>query len=322
MKAVVCNRYGSPDVLHLEEVEKPTPNDNEVLVKIHAATVNRTDTALIRAIPFFSRFFTGFFKPKESILGSEYAGEIEAIGKSVSSYKVGDKVFGFNETLFGSHAEYMTTSENNALTIIPKNITYDQAAASIEGAHYAYNFINKVTLKSGHRVLVNGGTGGIGSAAIQLLKHFDVDVTAVCGTENIELVKSLGAHRVIDYKKEDFTKEKQKYNFVFDTVGKNSFGKCKAVLEPDGIYISSELGAMSQNIFFALVTPIFGKKKVLFPLPVDCKGSIAFIKERIEGGDFKAVIDRRYPLEEIVEAYKYVEKGQKIGNVVITVSHN
>jgi len=322
MQAVVCTKYGPPDVLQLKEVEKSTPKDNEVLIKIHATTVNRTDCAILRAEPFISRFFTGVFKPNKPILGTEFAGEIEAVGKSVSSFKVGDKVFGFNDSGSGSHAQYMTISEDKALAIIPSNITYEQAAASSEGAHYAYNSIKKVKLKSGQKVLVNGATGAIGSAAVQLLKYFGANVDAVCNTKNIELVKSLGAEKVFDYTKEDFTKGDQEYNFIFDTVGKSSFAKCKPLLQPNGVYISSELGYMAQNIFFALITPIIGNKKVIFPLPTDCRGSILLIKKLIEEGKFKAVIDRKYPLEQIVEAYKYVETGQKTGNVVITVEHN
>ena len=326
MKAIVYTKYGPPEVLRLKEVEKPVPKDNEVLIKIHATTVNRTDCAILRAKPFISRFVTGIFKPNKPIPGTEFAGKIEAVGKNVTSYKVGDKIFGFDDNGSGSHAQYMTISEDKALTTIPKNITYEQAAASTEGAHYAYNFINKVNLESGQKVLVNGATGAIGSAAVQFLKYFGVDVIAVCNTKNIELVKSLGANKVFDYTKEDFTKDNQKYDFIFDTVGKSSFFKCKQLLQPGGIYISSDLGFMAQNIFLPLITPIIkpiiGNKKTIFPLPTDCKGSIRFIKKLIEKGKFKAVIDRKYPLEQIVEAYKYVEKGQKVGNVIITIEHN
>ena len=322
MKAIVYTKYGPPDVLQLKEVEKPTPKDNEVLIRIYATTVNRTDCAMLRAEPFISRFFTGLFKPNKPILGTEFAGKIEAVGENVMSCKVGDKVFGFNEGGLGSHAQYMTISEDKALTTIPKNITYEQAAASTEGAHYAYNFIKKVKLRSGHKVLVNGATGAIGSAAVQLLKYFSANVTAVCNTKNIELVKSLGADKVIDYTKKDFTKDDQKYNFIFDAVGKSSFAKCKPLIQPGGVYISSELGSMAQNPFLALITPIIGNKKVIFPIPTDCRGSILFIKKLIEKEKFKAVIDRKYPLEQIVEAYRYVEKGHKKGNVVIIVEHN
>lgn len=325
MKAIVYTKYGQPDVLQLKEVAKPIPKDDEILVKVYAATVNRTDCATIRAIPFFARLVTGLFKPKKQIPGTEFAGKIEEIGKNVKSLKTGDKVFGFNDSGSGSHAQYITISEDKAVTI-PKKITYEQAAASTEGAHYAYNFINKVGIKNGQKVLVNGATGAIGSAAVQLLKYFGANVDAVCNTKNIELVKSLGAGKVIDYTKDDFTKYNQKYNFVFDAVGKSSFFKCRRLLQPGGVYISSDLGYMAQNIFLPLITPIIKpmirNKKTVFPIPTDIRGSILLIKKLIEEGRFKAVIDRKYPLEQIIEAYKYVEKGQKTGNVVITMEHN
>jgi NADPH:quinone reductase-like Zn-dependent oxidoreductase len=325
MKAIVYTKYGPPDVLQLKEVEKPIPKDNEVLINVHATTVNRTDTATIRGKPFFARLLTGLFKPKKQIPGTEFAGRIEEIGKNVKSLKVGDRVFGFDDTGSGSHAEYMTISADKVITI-PKNITFEQAAASTEGAHYAYNCIKKVNLQKGQKVLVNGATGAIGSAAVQLLKYFDVYVTAVCDTKNIELVKSLGADKIIDYTAEDFTKDDQKYNFVFDAVGKSSFAKCKPLLQPGGVYISSDLGYMAQNVFLPLITPIIkpliGNKKTVFPIPTDIGGSLLLIKKLIENGKFKAVIDRTYPLEQIVEAYRYVEKGQKTGNVIIIVGHD
>jgi len=326
MKAIVYTQYGPPDVLQLKEVAKPAPKDNEVLVKVFATTVNRTDCATIRAKPFFARLFTGIFKPKKQIPGTEFAGKIEAVGKNVKSLKVGDGVFGFDDQGSGSHAQYMTIPEEKAVTTIPRNITYEQAAASTEGAHYAYNCIKKVNLKSGQKVLINGASGAIGSAAVQLLKYYDVNVTAVCDTKNIGLVKSLGADKVIDYAREDFTKDGEKYNFVFDAVGKSSFAKCKPLLQSGGIYISSDLGYMAQNVFLTLITPIIkpviGNKKTVSPIPTDIRGSILLIKRLIEEGQFKAVIDRKYPLEQIVEAYRYVEQGQKTGNVVITVEHN
>ena len=219
----------------------------------------------------------------------------------------------------------MAIQEDKVVTI-PDNLSYKEAAPSFEGAHYAYNFINKVNLHPGQNVLVNGATGAIGSAAVQLLKHFDVNVTAVCATKNIELVKSLGAERVIDYKKGDFTKDKQKYDFVLDAVGKSSFFKCKHLLKPWGIYISSDLGFMAQNIFLPLITPIIkpiiDHKTTIFPNPTDIRGSLLLIKSLIEQDKFKAVIDREFPLEQITEAYNYVEQGHKTGNVVITVEHN
>ncbi len=302
MKAIIYTKYGSPDVLQLKEVKKPTPQDNEVLIRVQATTVNRTDCATIRAKPFFMRIITGLFKPKKQIPGTEFAGEIEAVGKSVSSLKAGDRVFGFDDQGSGSHAQYMTIKEDKVITI-PDNISYEQAAASSEGAHYAYNFINKVELKKGQSVLVNGATGAIGSAAVQLLKYFELNITAVCATKNIELVKSLGANQVIDYTKEDFTKDEQKYDFVFDTVGKSSFFQCKHLLKPGGIYISSDLGYLAQNIFLPLITPIIkpmiGNKKTVFPTPTDIRGSLLLIKSLIEQDQFQAVIDRKFPLEQI-----------------------
>ena len=265
------------------------------------------------------RWVTGFLKPVKIIPGTDFAGVIEAVGKDVVSFKAGEKVFGFDDSGLSSSAEYLTLSADKALTTIPKNVSYEQAAASSEGAHYAYNMLNKVNLTSGQKALVNGASGAIGSAALQFLKYFGLDVVAVCGTKNVELIKSLGANQVMDYTREDFTQTDQKFDFIFDTVGKSSFAKCKSLLNPGGVYLSSELGWMAQNIFFALFTPIFGKKKVIFPIPSDIKGSLLFIKKLMEEGKFKPVIDRQYPLEQIAEAYRYVEKGQKTGNVIITM---
>jgi len=322
MKAIVCPKYGPPDVLELKEVEKPVPRDNEVLIKVHAATVNRTDCAILRAKPFFMRFIMGLFKPNKPILGTDFAGIIEAVGKNVASFKVGDRVFGFDDSGLSSHAEYTTISADNALATIPANISYEQAAASVEGAHYAINFLNKVNIEEGQNVLVNGATGAIGSSAVQLLKYYGVNVTAVCSIKDAELAKSLGANEVIDYISDDFTNSSEKYNFVFDTVGKSTFKKCKPVLVSGGVYISSELGPKAQNPFLALITPIIGDKKVKFPFPTDRRESVRLIEKLSKEGNYKAVIDRTYPLHEIAEAFRYVEKGQKIGNVVITMDHN
>lgn len=325
MKAIIYTHYGPPDGLQLKEVEKPIPRDNQVLIKVLATTVNRTDCATIRAIPFFARIVTGLFRPKKQTPGTEFAGIVEAVGKRVLSLKTGDRVFGFDDQGAQSHAQYLAITEDKVV-IMPENISYTQAAASSEGAHYAYNFINKVNLKKGQHVLVNGATGAIGSAAVQLLKYFEINVTAVCAAKNMELVKSLGANRVIDYTKEDFTKDPQTYDFVFDTVGKSSFFKCKHLLQPGGIYISSDLGYMAQNIFLPLITPIIkpmiGSKKTVAPFPTNIKRTLLLVQKLIDQGMFKAVIDREYPLEQIVEAYKYVEKAQKTGNVVISVNHD
>jgi NADPH:quinone reductase-like Zn-dependent oxidoreductase len=326
MKAVVYTRYGHPEVLQIKEVVKPIPKNNEVLIKVYSSSVNRTNSATIRAHPFFMRIFTGIFKPKRPIPGTEFAGEIEEIGENIKSFKVGDKVFGFDDLGSGTQAQYLTISEDRGLATIPRSISFEEAAASTEGAHYAYNSIKKANLKRGEKALVYGATGAIGSAAVQLLKYFGVYVTAVCNTKNIKLVKSLGADKVIDYTKQDFTLDTEKYDFVFDAVGKSSFYKCRRLLNNGGIYISSDLGFMAQNMLLPIITlaikPLIGNKKTVFPVPSDIKGSVLLVKNLMEQGKFKPVIDRKYPLDQIVEAYRYVEKGQKTGNVVITVEQN
>lgn len=319
MKASIYTNYGPPAVLSLAEIEKPVPKTNEVLVAVKATTVNRTDCAMLRAKPFIMRFLTGLFKPKNPVLGTEFAGIIETVGKEVLTFKPGDRVFGFNDQGLHSHAQYLVLAEDKNITTIPAHITYKEAAASFEGAHYAYNMIKKVKLAPGQKVLVNGASGGIGSAAVQLLKHFGADITAVCGTKNTGLIQSLGANRVIDYQQTDFTKEDKQYAVVLDTVGKSSFGKCKPVLQPGGVYISSELGWLCENIFLALFTPLFSRKKVIFPVPSDIKGTMLLVNQLLEQGTFKPVIDREYPLERIAEAFSYVETGQKTGNVVISM---
>ncbi|WP_319370716.1 NAD(P)-dependent alcohol dehydrogenase [uncultured Ilyobacter sp.] len=322
MKAVVHKKYGPPNTLQIEEVEKPIPSDNEVLVKIYATSVNRTDCATVRGIPFLTRVGTGIFRPKIQISGSEFAGVVEETGENVTFLKKGDKVFGFDDQGLKSHAEYMKISEEKAFSI-PQNISFEQAAVSIEGAHYAYNFINKVDLKTGQRVLVNGATGAIGSSAVQLLKYYEAHVTAVCSGEHMDLVKSLGADEVIDYTREDFTKIDQKFQFVFDTVGKSSFFKCRPILENGGVYISSDLGYRAQNLFLPFITPfiksLFENKKTVFPFPSNIKRSILLIRKLIEEEKFQAVVDRKYALKDILEAYRYVEEGQKLGNVVVKV---
>lgn len=268
---------------------------------------------------------TGLLRPKKIIPGSEFAGVIEAIGKNISGLKVDERVFGFDDQGAESQAQYMTIGEDRVMTI-PENVTFEQAAASTEGAHYAYNFINKVSIKKGQNVLVNGATGAIGSAAVQLLKYFDINVTAVCSTKNVELVRSLGAHQVIDYKKEDFTKTNQQYHFVFDTVGKSSFFKCRHLLKPEGVYISSDLGFMAQNLYLPLVTSLtkslMGNRRTAFPMPLNIKETLLLVKKLMEQEKYKAVIDKTYSLENISEAYRYVIQGHKLGNVVITVGHN
>ncbi len=319
MKAAVRTRYGPPGVVRVAEVEKPAPGNDEVLVKIHATTVNRTDCGIRAAKPFFYRLFIGLVRPRRTVLGTEFAGEVEAVGVGVTSFEVGDRVFGFSGDRFGAHAEYMVIPEDGVLATMPAGLTYEEAAPSTEGAHYALTGIRGVKVRSGQDVLVYGATGAIGSAAVQLLKALGAKVTAVCATEHVELVKGLGADRVIDATAEDFTKDQQAYDVVHDAVGKSSFRRCRRLLKPGGIYLSTDLGPLSQNPILALVTPRFGGRKVMFPLPKRDPQMATYFKGLIESGQFKPLIDRRYPLDQIVEAYRYVETGQKVGNVVITV---
>lgn len=319
MRASVYTKYGPPEVAILMDVPKPVAKNNEVLVKVYASTVNRTDAGFRSAEYFISRFWTGLLKPKHQILGCEFAGVIEEIGELVKQFKKGDKVFGFNDKTCGGHGEYLTIAETDAITFMPEGTDFDVAAAITEGSHYALVDIRAAKVKPSQKVLVNGATGAIGSAAVQLLKHFGAVVTAVCNTKNVELVKSIGADIVIDYQTTDFTNTNERYDFIFDAVGKSSYGKCKRLLTDKGIYISTELGKNAENIFYALFTPIFGGKKLLFPIPTITKEDILFLKERVEKAEFKPVIDSHYKLEQIVEAYKYVETGQKTGNVIIKI---
>jgi len=319
MKAAVHTRYGPPDVVRISEVDKPTAKDNEVLVKVHATTVNRTDSGLRAAKPFINRFFTGLRRPRVTVLGNEFAGAVEAVGSGVRSFQVDDRVFGYNGTRFGAHAEYLAVPEDGSVATMPAKVTYEEAAPSTEGSHYALSLIRKAKIRRGQDVLVYGATGAIGSAAVQLLKHLGAKVTTVCDTKHLELVRGLGADRVIDYTAEDFTKDQQSYDVVLDAVGKSSFGRCKRLLKPRGIYLSSDLGPLSQNPILALITPLLRGKKVLFPIPRDNQEIVRYFKELLESGEFKPLIDRRYRLDQIVEAYTYVETGQKIGNVVVSV---
>jgi NADPH:quinone reductase-like Zn-dependent oxidoreductase len=320
MKASVHTHYGPPEVARVMEVPKPSPKEHEVLVKVYASTVNRTDAGLRSAEYFISRFFTGLFRPKCQILGCEFAGIIEEIGQQVSAFKIGDKVFGFNDTTFGGHGEYLTIAESDAIATIPEGFSFDEAASITEGGHYALVNIRAAKVAPGQQVLVYGATGAIGSAAVQLLKHFGAQVTAVCGTKHVDLVKSLGADTVVDYQTQDFTKTAVQYDFIFDAVGKSSFGQCKPLLTDKGIYISTELGKNGENIWLALTTPLWGGKRLLFPIPTITKQDVIFLKERVEKGEFKPVIDRTYNLDQIVEAYTYVESGQKTGNVILKIA--
>lgn len=319
MRAIIYSKYGPPEVAKLVTVPKPLPKDNELLVKVYSSTVNRTDAGFRSAEYFISRFWTGLLRPKHQILGCEFAGVIDEIGQGVTTFKKGDKVFGFNDKTSGGHGEYLTISETDAVTTIPDNLSFDEAAALTEGSHYALVDIRAAKVERGQHVLVYGATGAIGSAAVQLLKHFGAIVTAVCNTKNVDLVKSLGADTVIDYQTQNFTNTETRFEFIFDAVGKSSFRQCKPLLTKKGIYISTELGKNGVNILLALTTPIWGGKRLLFPIPSISKEDVQLLKELAENGEFKPVIDSSYKLDEIVEAYKYVETGQKTGNVIIKI---
>ncbi len=316
MKAAIRRKYGSPETIQIEDIGIPTPSDNEVLIKVAATTVNRTDCANLTGKPFIMHFVLGFFKPGKIILGTDYAGTIVSTGKNVSSYKINDMVFGFKDTGLSSQAEYVTIPEKDLL-LIPGNINFKQAAASLEGAHYAYTFIHKSPIQAGQKIFINGATGAIGSALLQFVKQFDVEIAASCNTKNINLIKSLGAQRVYDFTKEDFTKGNEKYDFIFDAVGKSSFGKCKPILNKGGVYISSELGAYGQNLFFAISTAIAGNKKVFFPAPYSKQKTMPYIIDLLKKGKYIPLIDRAYSLQDISKAYTYVMSGEKTGNVII-----
>ncbi len=321
MRAVVHDKYGPPTVLRLEDVDRPAPKDDEVLIKIHATTVNRSDCGWRGGVPFFSRFFTGVRRPRRKILGSEFAGEVAAVGSSVSKFAVGDAVFGVCG--FGAHAEYVCMRESRALAHKPHNMSFSEAAAVPDGVAIAGACLKAAHLAEGRSILIYGASGAIGTAAVQLARQSGAQITAVCNTKNLELVKSLGADAVIDYTAEDFTKNGERYDVVFDAVGKNSFRRCRRSVKRGGIYIETDLGFMWHVPALALLTRLthrLGGRRVTMPIPKYAPEEIVALKGMIEAGTYRAVIDRAYPLDQIVEATTYVETGQKTGNVVITVT--
>jgi NADPH:quinone reductase-like Zn-dependent oxidoreductase len=316
MRAVVHDRYGPPDVLRLADVAQPVPQEAEVLVRIHATTVNRSDCGWRSAKPFMTRFFTGLRRPKRKILGMELAGEVEAVGAAVTEFKVGDRVFGVR---WGTHAEFIAVQESSAVTHMPTGMTFEEAAAVCDGACIALSCLRKAGLQKGRSILVYGASGSVGTAAVQLAKHFGADVTAVCNTKNVELVRSLGADEVVDYEQEDFTKSGKTYDIIFDAVGKHSFRRCRRSLKRGGTFIETDLGFMWHAPLLSLTTRWIGDKRVRIGIARYTKADVVFLKELIEAGQYRAVIDRSYPLEQVVEATRYVETGQKTGNVVLVV---
>jgi len=320
MKALIRKEYCKPDQIRIGEKEIPKPEDHEILVKVHNCSVNRTDSAILGGKPYIMRLFTGLFKPKNVIPGTDFAGKVESTGDKVTAFSINDRVFGFDDIGLESQAEYLCISVNGNVKKIPDNVDFKTAAASLEGAYYAYNIIKKINIEKGNRILINGATGAIGSALLQLVRTFDVEIFAVGNTQNLDLLRSLGADSVIDYLNEDFTKRDEKFDFILDAVGKSTLGKCKRLLNNGGTYISSEPGPLAQNIFYSLWPDFLVNKKVIFPVPSDIKGFLNFIFEELSEGRFIGIIDREYSLESISDAYKYVNRGEKTGNVLIQFS--
>jgi NADPH:quinone reductase-like Zn-dependent oxidoreductase len=325
MKAIIYTEYGPAEVLKLAEVAKPAPKDKEVLIKVHATSVTTGDcnmrgfTFIPRGFGLISRLMFGYSKPNKTILGVELAGEIEAVGKDVTLFKKGDQVFGLDGSGIGAYAEYKCMPESGGLIVKPANLTYEEAAVIPNGALTALTFLKKLAnLQPGQKTLVNGASGSVGSAAVQIAKYLGAEVTGVCSAANVSLVKSLGADQVIDYTREDFTKSGQVYDLIFDTVGKTSFALCKNVLKPKGLFLASAAGLPEFGQM--LWTSIMGGQKVLAGVSSESQEDLAFIKELVEAGKLKPVIDRRYALEQTAEAHRYVDQGHKRGNVVITVA--
>lgn len=332
MKAIVYTEYGSPAVLHLEEVAKPAPKDNEILVRVYATPVNYGDlTARNFAnltpgefnmpAPLWlpTRMAFGWNKPKINILGSELAGEVEAIGRQVKKFKPGDQVFAYVGMKMGANAEYLCLPENGTVALKPANLTYEQASVLPYGTIMAASLLRKANLQPGQKVLINGASGGIGSMAVQLAKHFGAEVTGVCGAPRLEYVKSLGADKVIDYTREDFTRNGKTYDLIFDILGRSSYSRCKHSLKPDGIYLLASF--KMKPLFQMLWTSRIGTKKVICALASEKSEDLVFIRELVEAGKIKSIIDKYYPLEQAAEAHRYVESGYKQGNVVITIEH-
>jgi NADPH:quinone reductase-like Zn-dependent oxidoreductase len=324
MKAVVYDTYGPPDVLRLEEVAPPVPKADEVLVHVHATTVNRADVHTREAnrsnglaISVLARMVSGLRGPRQRILGREFAGEVVGVGAAVSEFAVGERVFGLSGLTFGAHAELICIRESARIAHMPVGMSFEEAAPICDGALNALMCLKQADLRKGRTILIYGASGAIGTAAVQLARYFDADVTAVCGTKNLDLVKSLGADHVIDYTQQDFTKNGQTYHVIFDAVGKHSFKRSRDSLEPGGIYLPTD---GFENIFLALWPSRKEDKRVVFQIPPrQPKQDVLFLKDLVEAGKFRPVIDRRYPLEDVVEATRYVETEQKTGNVVLTV---
>ncbi len=333
MKAIVYTEYGPPDVLQLKEVEKPAPKDDEILIRNHATTVNigdiwarnfkeMTPSKFTMPLPLWlpSRMYFGFTKPRINILGSEFAGEVEAVGKDVKRFRKGDQVFGYRGQKMGANAEYLCVPEEGLVAVKPANMIYEEAASVPYGALTALSLLRKAKIQRGQKVLINGASGSIGSAAVQLAKYFGAEVTGVCGTPRLEFVKKLGADKVLDYTREDFTRNGETYDLIFDILGKSSFSSCKSSLKQNGIYLLASFKI--KQLFQMLWTSIVPGKKVICTLSSEHPKDLLFIKELVESGQIKSIIDRCYPLEQTAEAHRYVEKGYRKGSVIITMENN
>ncbi len=318
MKAAVRTRYGPPDVVHVGEVPRPEPGPGELLVRVHATTVNRTDCAYRAGTPFVIRAGTGFPAPRTAVLGTEFAGVVERVGTAVTAFATGDRVFGYVEGRFGAHAEHLTVPERGSVAVVPPGIGFTEAAAATEGPHYALAMARVARTRPGHHVLVLGASGGIGSAAVQLLKAGGVTVTAATRGA-LDRVAGLGADRVVEAAADDVPDDGTLYDAVFDAVGKSSFGRYRHRLTERGVYTSSELGPKGQNIPLSLLSPLSPGRRVRFPFPLHDQAMIRHFADLLADGRLRPLVDRHFPLDRIVEAYRYVDSGQKVGNVVIDV---
>ena len=332
MKAIELISYGSPEVLQLKEVLKPTPKDNEILIRVYATSVNYGDLLarnfkeitpgkfnMPLPLWFFSKIYFGFSKPRIKRLGSEFSGEIESVGSTVNSFKLGDKVFGYLGPSMGAYADYLCIPENGVFTKMPINMTYEEAAVVPYGAIMALNLLRKVNIQPGQKILINGASGGIGSAAVQIAKYLGAEVTGVCGTPRLNFVKYLGADKVIDYTTQDFTQYEETYDLIFDVLGKSSFSRCKKSLTNNGRYLLSSF--KMKQLFQMIWTGIVGGKKVICSIAPGSIEDLISVKELIEAGKIKTMIDKRFSLEHIAKAHRFVEQGLKKGNVVITLDH-
>jgi NADPH:quinone reductase-like Zn-dependent oxidoreductase len=317
VKAVVCDRYGPPEVLRIEHVEQPVPKDDEVLVRVRATTVNRSDCGLRSAEYGFTRLFTGLRGPRQRIIGMELAGEVEAVGATVTEFAVGDRVFGIGS---GTYAEFACVRESGPLAQMPLHATFEEAAAVCDGACTALSFLRRAKVGSGQAVLVYGASGSIGTAAVQLAKHLGARVTAVCDTKHVDVVRSLGADEVIDYLREDFTANGEAYDVILDAVGKQSALRCRRSLSPGGVYVTAGSARSVGRVLLLVLLTLFASRKVRLGIASYRKEDVLFVKGLVESGDYRAVLDRTYALEDVVEAHRYVDTQQKTGNVVMTVA--